>query len=289
MGDFSLPDFGNMFGGGFDTGYLDDFDIEAPTNFDFEPINFLYDSPTPSYASNIDWGDLGSSGGGTTFSDIYPDLVADSKSGGGIDWEGLLGKAVETGGKALINSFSSSEPKDNPSPQANLDSAVKSLGKSSTPTTLSTENRFPMGPDNKVVVEKPKTFFLPDSTNLGKEGFPTSPGFNEIMSRAYGDGTLGGLYSASQKLPTDVGEFGWQDAAKMGAAYGQGKLTDMALMAVPGAGPALVAINKLHPEGLPGAFKDTGKFLGDAGNEIASGVGGVVDDFLDNTIGRLFG
>tara|TARA_B100001996_G_scaffold52234_1_gene37291 strand:+ start:189 stop:1046 length:858 start_codon:yes stop_codon:yes gene_type:complete len=285
MSDFSLPDFGNIFGGGYDTGYLDDFDIEAPTSFDFEPINFLYDGSTPSYASNIDWGDLGTSGGGTTFSDMYPDLVADSKSGGGVDWGNILGKAVETGVPALINSFSSndSKSKDNPSPQANLDSAAKSLQNTESKTPALKKEIFPVG--NSVVV-KPDRFI--DFSNP-KEGFPTSPGFNEIISRAYGDGTLGGLYSASQKLPTDVGEFGWQDAANIAAAYGQGKLTDMALMAVPGAGPALVAINKLHPEGLPGAFKDTGKFLGDAGNEIASGVGGVVDDFLDNTIGRLFG
>lgn len=248
-----------------------DFGIDAPTDFDFEPINFLYDADVPSYASSQDWGDLGSFSGGTTFSDMYPDLVADSKSGGGVDWGDILGKAVETGVPALINSFSSndSKSKDNPSPQANLDSAVKSLQNPKPTTPELKKEIFPVG--NSVVV-KPDRFIVPKA--------PTSPGFNEIISRAYGDGTLGGVYSASQKIPTD-GEFGLKDLAQIGAAYGQGKLTDMALMAVPGAGPALVAINKLHPEGLPGAFKDTGKFLGSAGNEIASGVGGFVDDVFD--------
>ncbi len=245
------------------------FGLEAPTDFDFEPINFLYDTDVPSYVSSQDWGDLGSFSGGTTFSDMYPDLVSESKSGG-VDWGNILGKAVETGVPALINSFSSndSKSKDNPSPQANLDSAVKSLQNPKPTTPELKKEIFPVG--NSVVV-KPDRFIVPKA--------PASPGFNTVMSMA-ADGTLGGVYSASQKIPTD-GEFGWQDAANIAAAYGQGKLTDMALMAVPGAGPALVAINKLHPEGLPGAFKDTGKFLGSAGNEIASGVGGFVDDVFD--------
>lgn len=245
-----------------------DFGIDAPTDFDFEPINFLYDTDVPSYVSSQDWGDLGSFSGGTTFADMFPDLASESKSGG-VDWGEILGKAVETGVPALINTFSSddSKSKDNPSPQANLNSAVRSLQNPTTPELK--KDIFPVTQGAPVVV-KPDRFFRAKA----------SPGFNEIMSGAYGDGTLGGLYSASQKIPTD-GEFGLTDLAQIGAAYGQGKLTDMALMAVPGAGPALVAINKLHPEGLPGAFKDTGKLLGSAGNEIASGVGGVVNDVFD--------
>lgn len=260
MGDFSI---GDIFGGGFDTGYLDDFDIKAPTSFDFEPISFLYDGSTPDYVSSIDWGNLG----GTALGDMpYND------SSKGIDWGGILGKAIETA-PALIEGFSSSGSKDNPSPQANLDSAVKSSGKSSTPTTLSTENRFPMGADNKVVVDKPKTFFLPDSANLS---------FDDIQNFA---GISGGIQGAYRARPTS-GEFGIDDIAKMGmSAVGEG-LKDKALYAI---NPVLGAVDDLYPGGIPAAFKDTGKVLGSAGNEIASGVGGVVDSFLDNTIGRLFG
>tara|TARA_Y100001963_G_scaffold30258_1_gene41383 strand:+ start:107 stop:958 length:852 start_codon:yes stop_codon:yes gene_type:complete len=85
------------------------------------------------------------------------------------------------------------------------------------------------------------------------------------------------------------------DVAKIGSSFAQKKLTNMALAAVPGVGPALVLANNLHPEGVVGAAKDVTGFLGDAGNTLAgwagdavSGVGNVVGDVWDNTLGRLF-
>ena len=265
MGDFSI---GDIFGGGFDTGYLDDFDIKAPTNFDFEPISFLYDGSTPDYVSSVDWGDLGSFGGGTTFADMY----SDSKSKG-IDWGDLLGKAIETA-PALTEAFSSSGSKDNPSPQANLDSAVKSLGKSSTPTTLATENRFPMGPDNKVVVDKPKTFILPDSANLS---------FDDIQDLAY-SGIPGAFQGAYRARPTS-GEFGIDDIAKMGmSAVGEG-LKDKALYAI---NPVLGAVDDFYPGGIPGAFKDGSKAINSIAKPISKGIKSVVDPVQD-FLGSIFG
>lgn len=260
MGDFSI---GDIFGGGFDTGYLDDFDIKAPTSFDFEPISFLYDGSTPDYVSSIDWGNLG----GTALGDTpYND------SSKGIDWGGILGKAIETA-PALIEGFSSSGSKDNPSPQANLDSAVKSLEKSSTPTPLSTENRFPMGADNKVVVDKPKSFIVP-KPNLD---------FNSIQNLAY-SGIPGAIQGAYGARPTS-GEFGIDDIAKMGmGAVGEG-LKDKALYAI---NPILGAVDDLYPGGIPEAFKDSSKVVGSIAKPISKGLKTVFDpvqNFLDGIFG----
>ena len=257
MGDFSI---GDIFGGGFDTGYLDDFDIKAPTNFDFEPISFLYDGSTPDYVSSIDWGNLG----GTALGDMpYND------SSKGIDWGGILGKAIETA-PALAEAFSSSGAKDNPSPQANLDSAVKSLGKSSTPTTLATENRFPIGEDT--VIREPKTFFLPDSANLG---------FNEIQNLA---GISGGIQGAYRARPTS-GDIGIDDIAKMGmGAVGEG-LKDKALYAI---NPVLGAVDDFYPGGIPGAFKDGSKAVGSIAKPISKGLKTVFDPVQD-FLGGIFG
>ena len=247
MGDFSI---GDIFGGGFDTGYLDDFDIKAPTSFDFEPISFLYDGSKPDYVSSIDWGNLG----GTALGDMpYND------SSKGIDWGNILGKAIETA-PTLTAAFSS---RDNPSPQANLDSAVKSLGKSSTPTTLATENRFPIG--ENTVIREPKTFFLPDSANLD---------FNKIQNLA---GISGGIQGAYGARPTS-GEFGIDDIAKMGmGAVGEG-LKDKALYAI---NPVLGAVDDLYPGGIPGAFKDGGKALNSIAKPISKGIKSVVDPVTD--------
>ena len=187
----------------------------------------------------------------------------------GIDWGGILGKAIETA-PALAEAFSSSGSKDNPSPQANLDSAVKSLGKSSTPTTLATENRFPIGEDT--VIREPKTFFLPDSANLG---------FNEIQNLA---GISGGIQGAYRARPTS-GDIGIDDIAKMGmGAVGEG-LKDKALYAI---NPVLGAVDDFYPGGIPGAFKDGSKAVGSIAKPISKGLKTVFDPVQD-FLGGIFG
>jgi len=110
---------------------------------------------------------------------------------------------------------------------------------------------------------------------------------NANTARNMGVGTPGGMRMAGQGL--DI-----HDLARMGSGVVQGRLTDMALGAVPGIGPALVIANKVYPGGLPAAAKDVSRFAGDAVGGIANVagdvVGGIVDvgkSIWDNTIGRL--
>lgn len=259
MGDFSI---GDIFGGGFDTGYLDDFDIKAPTSFDFEPISFLYDGSKPDYVSSIDWGNLG----GTALGDTpYND------SSKGIDWGNILGKAIETA-PTLTAAFSS---RDNPSPQENLDAAAKSLQNPESTTPALKKEIFPVG--NSVVV-KPDRFFIPKAK--------TSPGFNEIQNLAY-SGIPGAFQGAYGARPTS-GEFGIDDIAKMGmGAVGEG-LKDKALYAI---NPVLGAVDDFYPGGIPGAFKDGSKAVGSIAKPISKGIKSVVDPvqgFLDDVFG-IFG
>ena len=106
-------------------------------------------------------------------------------------------------------------------------------------------------------------------------------GGNAFM--AGGNNSVGNLASSYPQIASSPVGFrpagsamGIHDIAKMGAGVVQGKLTDMALAAVPGIGPALVIANKLHPDGVVGVAKDVGRFAGDVVGGIAKGAGGIV-------------
>ena len=120
------------------------------------------------------------------------------------------------------------------------------------------------------------------------------PGTNVgIWGENQGRPTLGSsaVYAANaankaNSLGQMAGQIGGLDAfdvAKIGSSFAQNKLTNMALGAVPGIGPALVLANQIHPDGVVGAAKDVTGFLGDAGNKLAGWAGDAVD-----WVGNLF-
>jgi len=121
------------------------------------------------------------------------------------------------------------------------------------------------------------------------------PGTNVTLTQAgmSTGGFLGGPLPALASTasgafrPAGGGALGIKNIAQLGANFAQSKLTDMALAAIPGVGPALAIANKVYPGGLPEAFKDVTRFAGGIGNTIAKGVGGIFDgvgDFVGNLL-----
>ena len=118
---------------------------------------------------------------------------------------------------------------------------------------------------NNIFVKGGKPYFFPKGGTGGSNIFSLG----------------GGIGSAVTNFRPAGSALGISDIAKMGAGFAQGNLTDMALGAVPGIGPALVIANKLHPDGIAGAAKDVSRMAGDIGNTVAKGVGSVVSGGID--------
>ena len=71
--------------------------------------------------------------------------------------------------------------------------------------------------------------------------------------------------------------FGIKDVAKLGANFASNKLTNMALSAIPGVGPALAIANNVYPGGAMELVKDGIGVVQDVGSGIANFAGDVFD------------
>ena len=202
---------------------------------------FDYD---PTKTADIDW-----SGGGVDWSDIYADPTVLK---GTDNNSNLLGKGLEFLGKFAGDSYS--------------DQTSQYYDKLKTQSGLPTDK-----PSNSWYSQVP-------GTNVGfYGGGPSWQDTNALLgqvnantARNMGVGTPGGMRMAGQGL--DI-----HDLAKMGSSVVQGKLTDMALGAVPGIGPALVIANKVYPGGITEAAKDASKLASD----VVGGVARFAGDALE--------
>ena len=135
------------------------------------------------------------------------------------------------------------------------------------------------------------TWWQPIQGNVGAWG--TNQGPTLGASVVHAANAANKANSMGQMAGQQMG-FGIKDIAKIGANFASNKLTNMALSAIPGVGPALAIANNVYPGGAMGLVKDGIGVVQDVGGEIAGfagdaieGVGNVVGDVWDNTVGRV--